>query len=223
MKYKVLLVEDDLGLATVLRDFFEENTLNILHAEDGETALILYEKEHPHLILLDVILPGMDGFEVISEIRKKDFYIPIILMTGTEVQPESEIKGYQLGAINYLRKPVLPMVVLALIERLLNRSYATEHYTIGNYHLTLQNQLVKINETSFQLREKDLMVLSLLLKHQNTIVSRQYLLQAVWQNDAYDKNNGLDSAISRIRKAFRPFPEISIKGIYGEGYMLSSD
>lgn len=223
MGYKILLVEDDLVLATVLKDFFEENQLTVLHAADGETALVLYEKEHPHLILLDVILPGMNGFEVISEIRKKDFYIPIVLMTGTELEPESEIKGYQLGAINYLRKPVLPMVVLALVKRLLNKSHGVEHYTIGDYHLTLQNQFVKINETSFQLRERDFQVLSLLLKYQNTIVARQYLLQVVWQDDAYDKNNGLDSAISRIRKAFRPFPEISIKGIYGEGYMLQTN
>ena len=220
MIYTILLVEDDLVLATVLKDFFEEHQLTVWHAADGEEALALYKDKHPHLILLDVVLPKKNGFEVVVEIRKSDFYIPIILMTGTEVGVESEIKGYRLGAINYLKKPVLPMVVLALIERLLNLSGAEEHYMVGNCRIAVQNQWVKINDTLCQLREKDIRVLTLLLKHQGTVVSRSYLLQSVWFDDAYDNNNKLDSSISRIRKTFAAFPEVSVKGVYGEGYMI---
>lgn len=218
--YKILLVEDDKVLATVLKDFFEENQFEVLHAVDGETALSLYEKEHPHLILLDIMLPKKNGFEVIAEIRAKDYFVPVILMTGTELEPESEIKGYNLGAVNYLRKPVLPLVVLAQVERLLLSLHGEENYTIGSCHISIQSQLVKVNGDPLQLREKDIQVLSILLQHQGSVVPRQHLMQVVWQSDDYSKNNKLDSSISRIRRAFQPFDCIILEPVYAEGYIL---
>lgn len=217
---KILLVEDDSVLAAVLTEFFTEHRFKVLLAEDGETALSLYETERPDLILLDIVLPKKDGFEVIAEIRAKDYFIPIILMTGTELDPESEIRGYKLGAVNYLRKPVLPEVVLAQVERLLLSLHGEENYTIGNCHISIQSQLVKINNTPVMLREKDIQILSLLLKNQGAVVPRQHLLKTIWQDNDYDKNNKLDSSISRIRKEFREFPDITIAPVYAEGYIL---
>lgn len=220
MMYKILLVEDDWVLAEILIDFFHEHRFLVLYAKDGESAISMYEKEHPHLILLDIILPKKNGFEVIAEIRAKDYFIPIILMTGTELDPNSEIMGYNLGAVYYLRKPVLPDVVLAQVQRLLLSLHGEENYTIGNCHISLQSQQVKINGVPALLREKDIQVLSILLKNQSSVVPREHLMRTVWQDNEYDKNNKLDSSVSRIRKEFRPFPDIIIDPVYGEGYIL---
>lgn len=219
--YRILLVEDDKLLATVLKDFFEAGgVFRVLHAADGEEAIALYEKECPHLLLLDIVLPKKNGFEVIAEIQKSNSYMPIILMTGTEVRTESEVKGYQLGAVNYLKKPVIPQAVLAQIETLLHLSHGVESYTVGNYHITVQSQLVKINDVPFKLREKDIQVLSVLLGNQNSVVTRSHILRMVWQGDRYEMNNALDSAVSRIRKALHPYPGVIIEPIYAEGYIL---
>lgn len=129
--YKILLVEDDVVLATVLKEFFMTDELfAVSHAADGEEAISLYNEEHPHLIVLDVVLPKKSGFEVIAEIRAKDYLIPILMMTGTELEPKSIIKGYELGAFNYIMKPVLPQALLAQIKTLLHLSYGTEKYTV---------------------------------------------------------------------------------------------
>lgn len=219
--YKILLVEDDLALASVLRDYFvEAEPFDVLHAEDGEAAISLYAEEHPHLILLDITLPKKNGFEVITEIRAKDSFIPILLMTGSELNPESIIKGYDSGAVNYIMKPVLPKALLAQIKSLLHLSYGTESYTVGDYHIIIESQQVKINEASVLLREKDIQVLSMLLKSLGRIVPRQLILKKIWQNDDYSRNNSLDSSVSRIRKAFLPFPGIILEPVYAAGYLL---
>lgn len=219
--YKILLVEDDVVLATVLKEFFVMDKLfAVSHAADGEEAISLYNEEHPHLIVLDVVLPKKNGFEVIAEIRAKDYLIPILMMTGTEIKSESVIKGYELGAFNYIMKPVLPKALLAQIKTLLHLSYGTENYTVGNYNIIIQNQLVKINDDPVLLREKDMQVLSILLKGQGQIVPRQQILKKVWDTDDYSKNNSLDSSISRIRKAFVRFPGLILEPVYAEGYIL---
>lgn len=217
--HKILLVEDDVILASALKEYLEDHGLEVFWAEDGEKALEVYEEECPNLVLLDIILPKKNGFEVIEAIRENDHYIPIVLMTGTEVEPESEVKGYKLGAVNYLRKPVLPMVVLALVQRLLD-TLEVENYTLGCYQITLQKQLLQVGGKSFHLRERDIQVLSLLLRNQGRVVPRKHLMQLLWQDDDHKKNILLDSAVSRLRKACSAFPEIVIQGLYGEGHRI---
>jgi len=223
MRNKILIVEDDLGLALTLKEFFEVNGLKVFHTADGGLALPIYEKEKPDLILLDIILPRMNGFEIIANIRKFNLSIPIIMMTGTEFNPESQIKGYELGAINYMAKPIFPQAVLALIQHILTLPKNLKLYNIGNYNIYIHSQHIEINKDSFSIREKDAGLLTFLLDRKNQIVSRKSILQQIWLDDNPDNNNNLDGAILRLRRLFKPYRSIQIKTIYGNGYILETD
>lgn len=220
MQNKILIVEDDTILANTLKDYFEDNGLKVYHADNGNTALNLYNKKQPHLVLLDIVLPGKDGFEVISEIRKINLDIPVILMTGSELDANSQIKGYQLGTLNYMTKPILPQALLALIKNLLTLSPEVKFYKLNKYCIRIQSQSLKINNNKIQMREKDAILLAFLLDRVNQIVPRKLILQQIWLDDNPEKNNMLDGTILRLRRFLHPYEDIQIKTIYGSGYLL---
>lgn len=220
MRNKILLIEDDLGLALPLKDFFEDHGLEVLLATTAKEGQSLYEEHRPDLIILDVILPDKNGFEVISEIRNTDLKTPVIMMTGTEVGPESQIKGYQQGAINYMQKPILPQALLSLIQNILSLPANLKQFDLGKCHIRIHSQAVEINAEMHTVREKDALLLEFLLERKNQIVPRSTLLKQIWLDDHPDMNNLLDGAILRIRRLISSFPGIEIKTVYGEGYSL---
>jgi len=219
MKNRILIVEDDDILGETLKDFFEANELSVAWAQDGNAGLKLFKSFNPQLILLDVILPGKDGFEVITEIRTTNTTIPIILMTGTQFDAPDQIKGYNLGAVNYLRKPVLPQVVLAQINNLLN-NISTRRFKLGNFEITVDDQLVIVNDTEIILRDKESKLLLLLLNNQHKVISREDILQSIWSDNSYRLNNILDSTISHLKKSLIVIPCLKIVNVYGNGYKL---
>jgi len=221
MHNKILIIEDDLGLAIPLKEYFEDNGLETLHVTTGEEGLILYGAKLPNLILLDIILPKMNGFEVISEIRNKDLNIPIIMMTGTEFNSDNQIRGYELGAINYMQKPVLPKALLSLIQHILILPKDFKQYSLGRCLIRLQGQTVEIDSERFSVREKDIRLLGFLLDRVNQAVLRSTLLKQIWHDDHPDKNNLLDGAILRVRRLFKTQKNIQINTIYGNGYVLA--
>ncbi|MDR1340059.1 MAG: response regulator transcription factor [Prevotellaceae bacterium] len=214
---RILIVEDDAVLALVLKDFFEENDYEVIHVISGEEAVRAYKREHFSVVLLDVMLPGISGFEVMKKIREVNNSIPVIMMTGTEYGTDNQVKGYDLGAVNYVQKPIVPQVLLAQVKRLLNPP-EMEKYNPGGYHITICNQEVRINNDTYTLHDREARVLSVLLRKQNEIVSRKDLLCSVWKNDHPSLNNYLDSSISKIRKVLDCYPGIKIKRVYGKGY-----
>jgi DNA-binding response OmpR family regulator len=215
--YKILIVEDDAVLGSVLKDFFEGNDYKVTHVISGEEAVRAFKGGHFSIILLDVMLPGMNGFEVMKKIRDVNNSIPVILMTGTEYDTDSQVKGYGLGAVNYVQKPVAPQVLLAQIKRLLNPP-EMEKYNPGGYNITICNQEVRINNDTYTLHDREVRVLSVLLRKQNEIVSRRDLLCSVWKDDHPHLNNQLDSSISKLRKVLGRYSGIEIKRVYNGGY-----
>lgn len=222
MRNKILLIEDDIILADTLKIFFEENALQVWHAPSGEEGLRLYYDENPDLIVLDVILPHKSGFDVIAEIRDKDFSIPIIMMTGSEVDVNSQTKGFNHFHVkDYSIKPVPPQVLLAQIQSILSIPHDLLHYKIGGMKILLHTQYIEFDGKSHQLREKEFEILSLLFQHQDQVVYRPFILKQVWKDDRADNNALLDATISRIRKIVKEYPTVQIKTIYGTGYMLT--
>lgn len=221
MRNKVLIIEDDQELALVLKDFFEDHALEVFYAPSGEEGLSLYHEEKPDLIILDVLLPGRSGFDVIGAIRDKDIATPIIMMTGTENNEKSKLAGYELGAINYLSKPVNPQVLLAQIKNILCLRKDLVQYKIGGMSIRLHAQHIMLDAKPHQLREKDIQVLRLLLERKNQVVDRSVMLKQIWKNDCLENSNQLDSSMSRIRKIVNKYPAIAVKTIYGTGYMLT--
>ncbi|MBE8722322.1 response regulator transcription factor [Sphingobacterium pedocola] len=222
MRNKILLIEDDLGLAIPLKDYFEDNGLMVYHTVSGEEGLSCYTDQKPDLIILDIILPNKSGFDVIAEIRDKDLITPIILMTGTEFDPDSQIKGYSLGAINFMQKPIMPQALLALIKHVLSLPNKMQQFQIGNTMIHIHNQHIELNGERFHVREKDARVFEFLLARKNQTIPRSLLLKQIWLDDHPDKNNLLDGSILRIRRVLKKHPHIQIKTIYGSGYLLET-
>jgi DNA-binding response OmpR family regulator len=214
------MVEDDLSLGNTLKDFFECSGLVVFWAKDGETGLKYYNEKHPQLVLLDVILPGINGFEVIAKIRKLDTVVPVIFMTGSEFDAEAQINAFKLGAINYIKKPVIPEVLLAQILNL-TLSASTKRYNFENCLITINNQMLTINDSVIKLRDKEAQILSLLLDNCNKVVTRNDLLQSLWGESHQKRSSQLDTLISRLKKELAGFPEIKVKGLYGTGYKVN--
>ncbi|MFA7584457.1 MAG: response regulator transcription factor [Proteiniphilum sp.] len=216
----VLLAEDDIELGKILKDFFEKNGLSVLWSIDGEDALKRFKELNPRLLLLDVVLPGIDGFTVAAKVRQINGAVPIIFMTGTALDMENYHKAYQsLRAINYIEKPVNPHNALAQIMSILE-PVGIRKFSINNLHIVIEDQQLTINHKNFQLRDKDIKVFSLLLENVNSTVSRKDILNKVWRDDKFQMNNALDRSVSHIKKVLKEFPSISISTIYGSGYQI---
>lgn len=222
MRNKILLIEDDPGLAITLKEFFEDNGLDVYVATKGEEGLSLYASTKPDLILLDIILPDKNGFDIISTIRDKDLETPAILMTGTEFTEANQIKAYELGSLNFMPKPIIPQAVLALIQHILKLPKGLKKYNIGSSEIQIHSQSVIINSKKYNVREKDSMLLVFLLERKGHIVLREILLKQIWLDDHPKNHNLLDGAIMRLRYLFKNHIDIKIKTVYATGYILKA-
>lgn len=221
MEDLLLLVEDDVQLGQTLKDYFESNGLFVIWEKDGEAAIQLLEEICPRLILLDVILPRKNGFEVAAKARKINAQIPIIFMTGTALEGKDYIQAFQLlHGINYIEKPLNPFKTLTQIKGILHSTNIRE-YGFNNRQISIEGQHLIIDDKEFLLREKEIQIFSLLLKNLNSTVARKDILHMVWDDDGHLMNNALDSAISHIKKALKDLPGIKIGTIYGIGYKLT--
>ena len=218
-KHVILLVEDDIKLGQTLNDFFVYNNLTVLWAKDGNSAIDLYNETLPELVLLDVVVPHKNGLEIAAEIRKTNTKVPIIFMTGTALTEKNHIDGYNLHAVNYLEKPIVPQIVLAQIRSLLQPA-SIKKYSLPNLTIEIDNLLLTINKKEFQLREKEIEVLSLLMDNLNKVVTRNEIICVVWNDNASHVNNMLDSTISNIRNVLKNISNLKIRTIYGSGYRL---
>lgn len=218
-KHVILLVEDDIQLGQTLNDFFEYNGLSVIWAKDGNRAIEMFNETPPSIILLDVVVPHKDGLEIAAEIRESNTKVPIIFMTGTALSEKDHIDGYNLHAVNYLEKPIVPQIVLAQIRSLL-QPVAVKRYSLPNIIIEIDNQMLTINNEEFELRDKAIEVFTFLLNNMNTVVKRKEIQTAVWKHTSRQLNNSLDSAISHIKKVLKPFPTMQIRTVYGIGYRL---
>jgi Response regulators consisting of a CheY-like receiver domain and a winged-helix DNA-binding domain len=218
-EYGILIVEDDLSFARALKDFFEENDFEVTHVVSGEEAIDVYEKNPPSTVLLDVILPGINGFEVMERIMQIDNSIPVIIMTGTENSEDCQMKGFDMRVINYLQKPFSLKVLLAQIKNRL-KPVETKIYNLNGTAIIIQLRELKINDSIYKLREKDIHVLTILLDKKTIVVTREKLLQSVWKSDVSEFNRHLDASIHRLKAKLINHPEIKIESIYGVGYRI---
>jgi DNA-binding response OmpR family regulator len=220
MKKKLLLVDDDCVLSKVLGDFFKEQGFIVLFAEDGGMALKIFSREMPDLVLLDIDLPVKNGFEVIEDIRKEDVLTPIILMTGSLVDEQSKIRGYELGAIQYLEKPVSPAVLLAQIRFRFNPPVKEAMLRVGSKVFLLRNQTLCVEGTELHLREREALILEALFETPNQLVLRKKLQTLIWGNNSVKNNKMIDNLVHHLKKMLEGFPELEIRNLYSRGYTL---
>ncbi|NLN07703.1 MAG: response regulator transcription factor [Firmicutes bacterium] len=222
---KILVVDDEKTIVKGLKFALEREHYEVLAAYDGEEALRLFEEEAPDLIVLDLMLPGIDGFEVCRRIRKKS-ETPIIMLTarGEDID---KILGLELGADDYMTKPFNPRELIARVKAILRRSQnkTTDQANLKvirlqDLQIDLFSHKVKVRGKEVELTSKEFALLSLLASQPGRVFSREQLLEHVWGYDYYGDARTVDVHIRHLREKIEPDPSAPemILTVWGAGY-----
>jgi len=220
---KILIVEDDIDIQELLRNFLQEVGYEISIANDGMEAISLFSTIHFDLILLDIMLPKIDGFTVCELIRKQ-FQIPIIMLTALSSEDE-QIRGLDLQVDDYITKPFSMPILVRKIGAVLRRSSMIpeqEHQTIAykNLVLDMDSYTAVVDGASFDLTQREFEVLRELLLNQGRVLTRQNLLDKLWKYDFYGDERVVDTHIKNLRKKLGiDF----IQTIRGVGYKIDKE
>jgi len=222
-KKRILYVEDDETLAFLTADNLEQH-FEVVHKNNGKEAFDLFCKESFDLCVLDIMLPDMDGFEIASEIRKRNQEIPIIFLSAKTMK-EDRIKGLKLGADDYLIKPYSIEELILKIEIFLNRSQKSvermiKTYQFGSFEFEPENYQLQSKEGGITLTEREAALLQLFLDNPNTVLKREKILTALWGTDDYFMGRSLDVFISRLRKIIKEETNVRIENIPRVGFKL---
>lgn len=223
----ILIIEDDPSIVELLKLYLQQADYRIILASDGEDGLEKYYNENPDCILLDLMLPKMEGIELCRMIRLDDSATPLIMLTG-KGESYDIIKGLDTGADDYVVKPFNPNELMARIKSVLRRSDRTQNdnniLKIYGMTVILNEHRLIINQAEYFLAPKEIELLHYLISFPNQILSRQQILDNVWGTGFEGDNRTLDVHIKRLRdKLLDAGANISIKTIRGIGYRLEAD
>lgn len=227
---QILLVEDDVSLATWIADYLTSQGYDVSRADNGPDALQLIKEDDPDLVLLDINLPGKDGFDVCREARL--FYQHPILMMTARLDETDEVLGLELGATDYITKPVRPRALLARIKGLLKRDQpdsgqdekSVQRITLGALVIDSASRSTWLHNEAISISSNEFDVLWYLANRAGTIVSREQLLKDVRGIDYDGFDRSMDVLVSRIRKKLGSarHPD-RIKTVWGKGYLFVTD
>ena len=221
---KIVLVEDDDGLAGLIKERLEAEGFAVLHSANGIGGRDLILAQSPDLVLLDIMLPGMDGFQVCREVRPK-FKGPMIILTASD-DDYDEILGLEMGADDYVTKPIKPRILLARIRALLRRAVPSPEETtrirLGKLIADAKRREVTIDETPVELTTIEFDLLWYLITRTGQVVSRQDLYRKIYNLDYDGLDRSIDVYISRLRQKLGDDSAIPhyIKTVRGVGYLL---
>lgn len=230
--HRVLVVEDDTGLANLIADYLSKNDMEVLCESRGDRALDRIAREQPDLIVLDVMLPGKDGFEICRELRSQGGPLgetPVVMLTARE-EDFDQVLGLELGADDYLAKPVQPRVLLAHIKAILRRSSQSERpaseseaLQFGKLRIHFVAREVNLNGRNIDLTTAEFDLLWLLASHAGKVLTRNEILKALRGLDYDGTDRSIDSRISRLRRKLGDDAVASsrIKTIRPHGYLFS--
>lgn len=225
---RILLVEDEARIADTLRFGLSENGYEVVVAYDGKIGYRIFQNSHFDLVVLDINLPGMNGFELCKILRAENPKIPIIMLTALSTL-EDKIEGYDAGADDYIIKPFEFRELLMKIRVLLRRT-ADLNQPVGNLLkagdllMNLDTKEVKRGDTILNLTAKEFQLLEYLMRNKNRVVSRADIAINVWDIDFDTNTNIIDVYINYVRnKVDKPFPEKLIHTQVGMGYMLKEN
>ena len=219
---KILIVDDNKQITSILEEYAKNNGYEPIVAFDGEDALIKFESENPDILLLDVMMPQKDGFEVCREIRKAS-NVPIIMITARGEDFE-KIMGLEIGADDYIVKPFSPGEVMArvkaIMRRISNEEKELDIFSFSNLKINLKDYTVSVEDNNISLTKKEFEILWTLANNRNMAFSRDKLLNSVWGYDYFGDNRTVDSHIKRLRSKLDSYTHMDwdIKTIWGLGY-----
>lgn len=203
---RILLVEDEEALRDTLKLNLELEGYEVLTASNGRTAIEHTQHQHFDLLLLDVMLPDLDGFSICEQVRLTDSETPIMMLTAKDTSAD-RVAGLKKGADDYLTKPFNLEELLLRVAKLISRSSSSrtlvpEHFEFGGNVIHFKTFEAKGQEGAFRLTKKETMLLKLLIERQGEVVSREQILQAVWGYDVYPSTRTIDNFILNFRKYF---------------------
>ena len=221
--FKILLVDDDPNIRQLLNLYLTKEGYSVDMAERGDTALNMFRQNPPGLMLLDVMLPGMDGWQVLREVRKVS-NIPIIMLTAKD-ETFDKVLGLELGADDYIVKPFDPKEVTARIKAVLRRFNSGEapaamELIFPGLSVNLTQYEVIFKGQRLEVPPKELELLYFLCSHKNQVFTREQLLEQVWGYDFYGESRTVDVHINRLREKLAGSEEFgwTIKTVWSVGY-----
>ena len=225
-EFKLLVVDDVQTNVLLLKALLGKEGYGILVANNGQEALEVIRNENPDLILLDVMMPGMDGFEGAERLKSEEFRceIPIIFLTAKTLK-EDILEGFKIGADDYITKPFSMEELTFRIEAILRRVRGKKNkesniYKIGKFTFDTQKQILSSEGKQTKLTTKESELLGLLCAHANEILQRDFALKTIWIDDNYFNARSMDVYISKLRKHLKEDDSIEIINIHGKGYKL---
>jgi len=229
MKPHLLYVEDDESLSFVTKDNLELQGYEITYCGDGLEAIDIVRKQSFDLCVLDVMLPGVDGFAIAEEIRKTNADVPIIFLTAKSLK-EDKIHGLKIGADDYITKPFSIEELILKIEVFLKRNKITSNpvpeivqMELGKYTFDYKNLELQNNGTVRSLTQKEADLLRFFIQNKNEVIKRAQILESLWGEDDYFMGRSLDVFISRLRKYLKDDESLKIENIHGVGFRLKTE
>lgn len=222
---KILLVEDDTALGMLLMDYLETEHYQVSWKREGLSALDQLKKQAYDLCLLDISMPGMDGFSLARQIRHQYKNLPFLFITARGLK-QDKIKAYELGAEDYILKPFDADELACKIKVILRRipsghpSNQPEKLELGKYTFYITRQELCLEGKTNKLTEKENQILLLLCQQQNKIVRREEAVTRVYGKFDYFLGRSFDVFISRLRKLLRDDPDIQIENVFNVGFIL---
>ena len=201
----ILIVEDNKEIATLLSDFFRQENYIASVADTGERALDIYEKYGAKLIILDIMLPGADGFSVCSKVRESSN--THILIASAKTEKQDKLKGLNLGADDYIEKPYDIDILLAKVNGIFKRKYAKEELVEGNIRLNTVNNLLYINDKKVDVTIKEFELLKLLIENKNVTMKKEYIFNTIWGSDSESEIQTLTVHIKWLREKIEKDPK----------------
>ena len=229
MNYKVLLVEDERTLSGIVRDALETMDFSVEMAYDGSEGLRRYFEIRPDILVVDVMMPKMSGFDMVKAIRQSDKETPILFLTA-KTTVDDVVTGFNLGADDYIKKPFAIPELVVRMKNLLGKkqpvqAQAQASYAIGEYRFSPESaQLLHTSTgeaTLLPRREAD--ILQLLCKGSGSIIPTQNILLSLWGDDDFFNARSLQVLITRLRHRFSRDPRIQILNVRGTGYKLIAE
>jgi len=223
----ILLVEDDINFGAILNDFLKLHSYNVTLAKNGIEGLEKFKKNSFGLCILDVMLPFKDGFTLAKEIRDLNKDVPLFFLTAKTLK-DDVLKGYKLGADDYLTKPFDSDILLLKIKSIFKRKKITSSesnskflYEFANFTLNSKLRILKYNDDKdVKLSPKENELLKLLLNYKNDLMPRELALIKIWNDDNYFTSRSMDVYIAKIRKYLQKDDRLEIENIHGEGFRL---
>lgn len=217
---KILVVDDEIKIRQVLQEYLEINNYEYDSAADGKEAIDKIDNNRYDLVILDIMMPKLDGYNVARHIKEKDNTLPI-LMLSARVEEYDKLLGFDIGIDDYVTKPFSPKELMARVSVILNRNRKQKIFKEGNFSCDMLSRFVSIDDIEIKLTPKEYELLFYLITNKNIALSREQLLSNVWGYDFFGEDRTVDTHIKTLRNSLGKYRDMIVT-VRGMGYKFES-